>query len=57
MHMHEGHITVIDADHIEWAWTAYMGGKPDGGHVVEIPASSQHRFVWGPRNDSEPTRL
>jgi hypothetical protein len=34
MHMHEGSITILDADHIEWAWVGYVGGKPAGGHKV-----------------------
>jgi hypothetical protein len=27
MHMHEGLITILDDNHIEWSWAAYDGGK------------------------------
>jgi hypothetical protein len=31
-HMHEGTITFIDDDHIEWCGVAWEGGKPIKGH-------------------------
>jgi hypothetical protein len=36
MHMHEGSITVIDDDHIEWAWQAYANGKPMEDHKMSL---------------------
>jgi hypothetical protein len=36
MHMHEGTITIIDDDHIEWAWQGYANGKPAEGHQVAL---------------------
>jgi hypothetical protein len=36
MHMHEGSITFIDDDHIEWTWAAYQDGKPAGDHKVSL---------------------
>src|SRR5436305_1855630 len=32
MHMHEGTLTFIDDDHIEFAGVAWVGGKPAEGH-------------------------
>ncbi|MFO0935690.1 MAG: hypothetical protein U0798_04130 [Gemmataceae bacterium] len=32
MHMHEGTITIIDADTIEASWIGYDNGKPAEGH-------------------------
>jgi hypothetical protein len=34
MHMHEGTITFIDADHLEWAGVAWKGGKPAVDHCA-----------------------
>jgi hypothetical protein len=31
-HMHEGTITFVDDDHIEWCGVAWEGGKPAKGH-------------------------
>jgi hypothetical protein len=36
MHMHEGSITLVDDDHIEWKWSGYSGGKPAEGHGVSM---------------------
>jgi hypothetical protein len=36
MHMHEGSITWIDDDHIEWSWVGYQDGKPDTDHKVAM---------------------
>ena len=36
MHMHEGTITIIDADTIETAWVGHESGKPDNGHSVNF---------------------
>jgi hypothetical protein len=36
MHMHEGLITIIDDNHIEWSWAGYMDGKPSDGHKVSM---------------------
>lgn len=36
MHMHEGSITIIDDDHIEWSWQGYMDGKPAKEHGVTM---------------------
>ncbi len=36
MHMHEGSITVVDNDHLEWQWVGYKDGKPSGDHKVAI---------------------
>lgn len=36
MHMHEGAITFIDANTIEWAWQGWMNGKPADGHNVSM---------------------
>jgi hypothetical protein len=35
MHIHEGKITVVDEDHITWAWSAYEDGKPVEGHQMD----------------------
>ena len=35
-HMHEGTITFVDDDHIEWSWVGYQGGKPADGHNVSL---------------------
>ncbi|HJZ55489.1 MAG TPA: hypothetical protein VKE74_11045 [Gemmataceae bacterium] len=32
MHMHEGTITFVDDDHIEWSGAAWKDGKPVQGH-------------------------
>jgi hypothetical protein len=31
-HMHEGTITFVDDDHIEWSGVCWEGGKPAKGH-------------------------
>jgi hypothetical protein len=36
MHMHEGSITFVDDDHIEWSWVGYQDGKPADGHQVSL---------------------
>lgn len=36
MHMHEGSITLVDDNHIEWKWQGYMDGKADDGHTVSM---------------------
>src|SRR5262249_48913242 len=36
MHMHEGSITIVDDNHIEWSWQAYDGGKVADGHMVSM---------------------
>ena len=36
MHMHEGSITLIDDDHIEWTWCGYNNGKPADDHKVSM---------------------
>ena len=36
MHMHEGLITIIDDDHIQWSWVGYMDGKPVKDHHVSL---------------------
>ncbi len=36
MHMHEGAITFVDDDHIEWSWTGYQDGKPANDHKVSL---------------------
>ena len=36
MHMHEGLITILDDNHIEWSWAGYDGGKPADGHKVSM---------------------
>jgi hypothetical protein len=36
MHMHEGSITLIDDDHIQWTWVGYMEGKPVKDHHVSL---------------------
>jgi hypothetical protein len=36
MHMHEGSITIVDDDHIEWKWSAYDQGKPADEHKVSM---------------------
>jgi hypothetical protein len=33
-HMHEGSITFVDDDHIEWSWVGYQNGKPADGHKM-----------------------
>ena len=33
MHMHEGTLTFIDEDHIEFSGVAWVGGKPAEGHA------------------------
>jgi hypothetical protein len=36
MHMHEGSITIVDDDHIEWKWSGYDQGKPAEGHGIAM---------------------
>lgn len=36
MHMHNGSITVVDENTIEWTWYGWNGGKPDDGHKVQM---------------------
>lgn len=36
MHMHEGTIVVVDADHLEWSWQGYKDGKPAAEHKVAM---------------------
>lgn len=36
MHMHEGSITFLDADHIEWSWLGYANGKPADDHKITM---------------------
>src|SRR5262245_21108958 len=36
MHMHEGSITFLDDDHIEWAWVGYKDGKPMDDHKMSL---------------------
>ncbi len=36
MHMHEGTLTIVDADTIESNWVGYDKGKPDDGHKVTM---------------------
>lgn len=36
MHMHEGSITFLDEDHIEWSWLGYQNGKPAEEHKVTL---------------------
>jgi hypothetical protein len=31
-HMHEGTITIIDDDHVEWTGVCWNEGKPDKSH-------------------------
>jgi hypothetical protein len=35
-HMHEGTLTFVDDDHIEWAGVAWEGGKPAKGHQCNM---------------------
>jgi hypothetical protein len=35
-HMHEGTITFVDDDHIEWCGVAWEGGKPAKGHECNL---------------------
>jgi hypothetical protein len=35
-HMHEGTLTIIDDDHIEWCGVAWEGGKPMQGHNCDM---------------------
>lgn len=35
-HMHEGSITFLDDDHIEWAWQAFANGKPLDDHKISL---------------------
>ena len=35
-HMHEGAITLVDNDHIDWNWLGYSDGKPDEAHKVAL---------------------
>jgi hypothetical protein len=35
-HMHEGSLTVVDDDHLEWSWQAWAGGKPSGGDKAQM---------------------
>ena len=43
MHMHEGWITIVDDDHIEWNWSAYDQGKPAEGHKVAMKLSRKKK--------------
>ena len=36
MHMHEGTLTFIDEDHIEFSGVAWVGGKPAEGHCCAM---------------------
>jgi hypothetical protein len=36
MHMHEGLITIIDDDNIQWSWVGYLDGKPVKDHHVSL---------------------
>ena len=36
MHMHEGSITWVDDDTIQWSWAGYKDGKPAAGHGVSM---------------------
>lgn len=36
MHMHEGTLTIVDANTIESNWVGYDKGKPDDGHKVTM---------------------
>jgi len=36
MHMHEGLITILDDDHIQWSWVGYLDGKPVKDHHVSL---------------------
>lgn len=36
MHMHEGSITIIDENTIEWTWCGWSNGKADDGHKVQM---------------------
>jgi hypothetical protein len=36
MHMHEGTITFVDDDHIEWSGVCWEGGKPAKGHECDM---------------------
>ena len=36
MHMHEGSITIVDDDHIEWTWQGYTNSKVAEGHKVSL---------------------
>jgi hypothetical protein len=35
-HMHEGTLTIIDDDHIEWSGVCWEGGKPAKDHVCQM---------------------
>jgi hypothetical protein len=35
-HMHEGTLTFVDDNHLDWSWTGYQGGKPAPGHQVAL---------------------
>ena len=35
-HMHEGTVTFVDDDHIEWKWAAWNEGKPVDGHKIAM---------------------
>jgi hypothetical protein len=35
-HMHEGTITFVDDDHIEWTGVCWDGGKPDNSHQCDM---------------------
>ncbi len=35
-HMHEGTLTFIDDDHIEWSGVCWEGGKPAAGHTCKM---------------------
>jgi hypothetical protein len=34
--MHEGTITFVDDDHVEWSGVCWKDGKPDTSHVCQM---------------------
>ena len=36
MHMHEGSITIVDDDHIDWWWQAWQDGKAQDDHKISM---------------------
>jgi hypothetical protein len=36
MHMHEGNIRLVDADHVEAEWMTYSAGKPQGAKAFSL---------------------
>ena len=49
MHMHEGSITIIDDDHIEWKWAGYDQGKPAEGHGVARKLARKANSLSNPK--------